>query len=386
MNALSPDHGNGQSAGPLFEHLPTLDGLRGLAVLLVVPHNLRLLSAPHDLPTQLLTATLDRTWIGVQLFFVLSGFLITRILMRTRHASNYYSGFYARRGLRILPLYYGTLFVLLVLGPLAGIHLAKDTSLNVYLWTFLSNFVQPFHPGAGALPHFWSLAVEEQFYLIWPLLIRYASNRNVLKLCVLTAVVSLAVRALMLRAGMPEDAIYVWTPCRMDALALGGLAAVLLEMPGPRAWLSQHRNAAWVSAALALGLGFIASKGYTQFGLLPQTAGYSLVALGFGALILGAAAVDTRRIPSRLGWLRSSLMRRMGRYSYGMYVVHVPLGTLVLTPLAARWGWVEHPSAVAQYAYVMLGLLMSLALAALLYHGYEQRFLTFKDRFEPRWP
>lgn len=384
MNALRPTRDIGKSTGPLFDHLPTLDGLRGLAVLLVVPHNLRLLSTPHDIWTQLLTATLDRTWVGVQLFFVLSGFLITRILMRTRSATNYYSGFYARRGLRILPLYYGALFLLLVMAPLVGVHLARDPSLNIYLWTFLSNYVQPFHPGAGALPHFWSLAVEEQFYLIWPLLIRHASNSQVLKICVSTAIISLLTRLLLIHSGLPEDAVYVWTPCRMDALALGGLAAVLLEMPASTDWLKQHRNAAWVAALAALGAGFVASKGYTQFGLLPQTAGYSLLAVGFGALILGSAAADTGHIPVRLSWLRWTLMRRMGRYSYGMYVVHVPLGTLVLAPLAERLGWANHPSTLAQYAYVAIGLGMSYAIAALVYQGYERHFLALKHRFEPR--
>lgn len=371
-------------AGAGLDHLPALDGLRGLAVLLVVPHNLRLAAEPHDLWTRLLTAVLDRGWIGVQIFFVLSGFLITRILLRTRPASNYYSGFYARRGLRILPLYYATLLVMLVLLPLAGVQVKQDTSLHVYLWTFLSNYVQAFHPGGVAVPHFWSLAVEEQFYLLWPFLVRYASTRQVLRLCMAVAVLGLGTRCLLIHLGMPEAAVYEWTPCRMDALALGGAVAALCEMGTGAAWFATRRRAPWLLMLALLGLGLAVSKGYAQFGLLPETLGYTFLALGCAALVWGLVLARRGVAVPWLGWLSWPALRSVGRHSYGMYVLHVPLGTLLLIPLAERLGWNVHPGLAVQLGYVLLGLALSYVLAALVYHGFEKRFLALKHRFEPR--
>lgn len=371
-------------AGAGLDHLPALDGLRGLAVLLVVPHNLRIAAEPTDLWTKLLAAVLDRGWIGVQIFFVLSGFLITRILLRTRPASNYYSGFYARRGLRILPLYYATLLVMLVLLPLAGVPLKQDSSLNVYLWTFLSNYVQAFHPGGVVVPHFWSLAVEEQFYLLWPFLVRYASTRQVLGLCALVAALGLGTRCLLIHLGMPEAAVYEWTPCRMDALALGGAVAALCEMGMAPGWFSRNRHAPWLLMLALFGLGAVASKGYAQFGLLPETLGYTLLALGCAALVWGLVLSGRGAAASWLAWLRWPALRSVGRYSYGMYVLHVPLGTLLLIPLAEGLGWHVHAGLGIQLAYVVAGMVLSYVLAALVYNGFEKRFLALKHRFEPR--
>lgn len=373
-------------AQPALSHLPSLDGLRGLAVLLVVPHNLRLLTDPTDWGTRLLTMVLDRGWIGVQLFFVLSGFLITRILMQTSAASNYYSGFYARRGLRIWPLYYSALLILLMVLPAIGWLPRHDASKDIYFWLFLSNFVQPFPHGGPDLPHFWSLAIEEQFYLLWPLLIRHATPQRVIQLCMGVALASGGIRLAMLLHGVSADIVYIRTPCRIDALALGAAAAALLAMPRTSTWLTQRRHLLWVMPVLCLLAGAAVSGGYRQYGLMSQTLGYSLLALGCAALILGVTAADQGWAPPGLTTLRSPWMRRVGRYSFGMYVIHVPLGTLVMAPLAKHMGWQTHPSAVLQCAYVGAGVLLTYGLAALIYHGFERRFLQLKDRFAPQYP
>ena len=152
-----------------------------MPILLVIPHNA--IASLADNPcavkcggtTWAAMLLVNVGWIGVQIFFVLSGFLITRNLLDSLGAPNYYRAFYVRRALRILPLYYGTLAVVFLLLPLVGLHpLGDDGGARdrLWFWVFLSNWSVPLGAAACGLPHFWSLAVEEQFYLAWPALVR----------------------------------------------------------------------------------------------------------------------------------------------------------------------------------------------------------------------
>src|SRR5260221_2298951 len=151
-------------AHPGPPRLPTLDGLRAIAILLVVPHNLNLIATFGG--TQPVVAALHRGWIGVQLFFVLSGFLITRILLDARDAPDYYRSFFVRRALRIFPLYYAVLLVLFVLLPVLGlVPLDSDPMGELSYWAYSSNWYGPFRHGPEAVSHFWSLPTEEKFYL-----------------------------------------------------------------------------------------------------------------------------------------------------------------------------------------------------------------------------
>jgi len=163
-------------------YIPALDGLRALAILLVIPHNLDILSAPYRAVEVPPVTVMHAGWIGVQLFFVLSGFLITGNLLDTRGSANYYRAFIGRRALRILPLYYGVLLVTFVLVPLLGSMPEKlqETAPNqVWLWTFLLNWSAPYGHTVVGFGHFWSLAVEEQFYLLWPFVVARCGPRQV---------------------------------------------------------------------------------------------------------------------------------------------------------------------------------------------------------------
>src|SRR5262245_43395916 len=207
--------------------LPTLDGLRAVAILLVVPHNLNLMVASSGLAYPFVAA-LNRGWIGVQLFFVLSGFLITGILLDARDSPSYYRSFFVRRVLRIFPLYYATLLVLLVLLPALGLapsSFRRDPLVELSYWAYFTNWYGPFHPGEDSLSHFWSLASEEQFYLLWPFVVHRRSAEWVMRLCLAIAAASLALRIAMVVTGFPVQAIYQFLATRMDALALGGAAA-----------------------------------------------------------------------------------------------------------------------------------------------------------------
>ena len=238
---------------PAPSHVPALDGLRGLAVLLVVPHNVN--TGAQGL-ARVVTFPAGAGWIGVQLFFVLSGFLITRNLLASRGSGNYYRSFFARRILRIFPLYFLFLFVALIVLPSTGLEGAQyrhDRSHQIWLWTFLVNWTLPFGPNVAGFGQFWSLCVEEQFYAIWPTVVAKWARR-LLALCVALAAAALALRLIFLTAGLPLDTAYTFTVSRMDAVALGALIAVAAHDRRRPAWFARPGRSFWIGVGV-LGLG-----------------------------------------------------------------------------------------------------------------------------------
>ncbi len=344
------------------DHMPALDGLRGVAVLLVLFHTFDLISR-----TGALDDTLNAGWIGVQLFFVLSGFLITGILLDTRDSPTYYRTFFTRRVLRIFPLYYLVLFVAFVIVPFDMDVPASHGSHQFWLWTYTNNFAAPFGKEEHAFPHFWSLAVEEQFYLVWPVVVRLAGRRGVAIIAPLAVVLAIAAR-IFARQHYGEEAAYMFTPCRMDALALGALAAVMVRAPSPifdkiPPLVLRLGGGLVVLAGLALGK-------LDRTGAPMQYAGYTIIALGFALLLVGALS------GSRL--LTARPLRRIGMYSYGMYVFSVPLHLFIGVPIVGA-----SPSLPIALVYVPAMAAITFAVAAASYHFYERPFLALKARLAP---
>ncbi|HVT33363.1 MAG TPA: acyltransferase [Rhodanobacteraceae bacterium] len=361
---------------PSQHHVAALDGLRGIAILLVLLHQfdpLRALTAPNLL--------LNVGWIGVQLFFVLSGFLITGILLDTRSSPAYYRSFFARRVLRIFPLYYGVLFLAFAVVPLLlpvpdgyGRH-------QGWLWVYLANFAMPFGKGEAAFPNFWSLCVEEQFYLVWPFLVRWAGLRGTAILSLAVIAIAIVSRALVrhLMPGQPGlEAAYVFTPCRADALAFGALAAVAIRTNSIAARLQRLRSE-WLLAAgvIVLSLGLLAGH-LARLGATMQVYGYTEVALGFAIMLL--ASLRPRTWYARL--LSFGPLRRCGTYSYGMYVFHAPLLIYVGTPLLAHL-WHGDPTLPEALAYEAAGIVATFLIGFASYHLYERHFLALKRRLAP---
>lgn len=300
------------------ERLPALDGLRGLAIAAVVLFHVHLLPGG---------------WAGVDLFFALSGYLITGTLLRTRGRPGYWARFVSRRARRILPLY-----ALVLLGAW-GLRAAQiDETPAAPWWVFLM-FGQNYWVavagtfGTPLLGATWSLAVEEQFYVVWPLVVRVFGRDGLALLCLALLVCAPILRSSLVGAA---DTIYVLTPCRIDALAAGALGALC----------AGRRATAWVAGAAALvGVLAICGLGLDWYAQMFQVWGYSALALCFGGIVTLAGEV-------KLPGLTSAPLRALGRISYALYLFHGPaihfLGVLIgpavaVVLAAASWRWVEGP-------------------------------------------
>jgi len=363
--------------------LPTLDGLRAIAILLVVPHNLNLMFTFGGVAYPFVSA-LHRGWIGVQLFFVLSGFLITGILLDARDSSGYYRSFFVRRVLRIFPLYYATLLVLFVLLPAFGLLPAsfkRDPMVELSHWAYFSNWYGAFHPGEAAVSHFWSLALEEQFYLLWPFVIHRRSAEWVMRLCFAVAAAALALRVAMLLTGTPG--IYTFLVTRMDALALGGAAAAAFRVPSAASWTLDHRRFLIAASVLSLLAGAVISRGYHLADPMTLTLGLSFLAIAFALLVAAGVAADRLGAAGWLGALRWSFLRRVAKYSYAMYVLSVPLHFLVGKPVLSTLGLEPGSSVLVGFTYIIVGTALSFLAAAASFHLLEVHFLNLKDRFAP---
>ncbi len=270
---------------------------------------------------------------GVDLFFVLSGFLITGILLDTKELSHYFRNFYAKRFLRLFPVYYAYLLFAATLLP-ALIRMAHS-SLSYYTgnWWWYLLYVSNWKPGNGAhdggLGQFWSLAVEEQFYLVWPTVVLLLSRRKLAWLCALLVAFAFTLRCVLSDAGVYWNFIYRVTATRLDTIALGALVALAVR--------SELWNKRLRSGAVGVGLTAFAcffgvalyARSFSWTEQPMQTAGALAAAIGMAALV-AYCVVSQRGIFIRA--FRSRLLTTYGRYSYGMYVYHGLVFTLCAIP------------------------------------------------------
>jgi peptidoglycan/LPS O-acetylase OafA/YrhL len=361
--------------------IPALDGLRGLAIAGVLAchfGNAWPGAGPLD---RAVRAATDLGWTGVDLFFVLSGFLITGILVDSVGAPGWWRGFLVRRALRIFPLYYLALALFGLFGPALG--LVDPWTFGrwgAWYWAYLGNWAYAARQGIPALSHFWSLAVEEQFYLLWPLVVLAARGRRLLAVTAGLVLLSPALRAWIVHgSGWPVGTAFRVTLGRLDGLAMGALLAVLLRAPGARAWVAR----AWPWAAALGAAGFLALAaplGFDMHRAPLEVWSHSLLAVAFGGVLVGAIFG---------GWLPRALaaapLRALGKVSYGVYVWHYFIHYGCLQALRARPATAAFLATRAGYlAYAAAGVAASIAVAWASYALVEQRFLALKDRWAPR--
>ncbi|MGD0796596.1 MAG: acyltransferase [Acidobacteriaceae bacterium] len=370
-------------------HFPALDGLRAVAFLMVFTFHY--LQIPWG-------------WAGVDIFFVLSGFLITGILFDARDQPHRIRDFYLRRTLRIFPLYYGVILLLVLLWPI--FHWEWNwhwLAWPLYLGNFLRGYrpflvrsplemLADFQPLSRTFPsiqpylgHFWSLCVEEQFYLVWPwVLFWLRDRRKLLALCL--ACVALCPLARVVGSHMlpkfmlDQEVLYRWTPFRVDALLLGGALALVRRGPSPwRLLLLARIGFATLTAAVLLWLALnpSARQGTLTY-VYPawkMTWGLSFIDL-FAACVV-VMALEFGSITFRLLNLRP--LRWLGRISYGAYVFHDLFNLEILDFVQHRTGHYRLPSTA-------LALAITLLLAWASFRWFEAPFIRLKDRLTQAAP
>jgi peptidoglycan/LPS O-acetylase OafA/YrhL len=350
---------------PLY--LPELDGIRAFAVFLIL--------AFHAMPG------FTCGWVGVPLFFVLSGFLITGILLDSKgrcRTLDYFRVFYARRALRILPIYYLTLGVVILLAWRMEWPFADWPYYLAYLQNFIINWKEagPRQVFPDFTIHTWSLAVEEQFYLLWPVAVLALSRAGLARLCVVLLALSVAFRYWSVAAYPNALFFYTLLPGQVDSLAAGSLAAVIVrvwpreKLVGPFtvyaavAWAALASICAWGGAAhvTAPGLWFRAA--------LPHA--FATVVL-FPVLLPHAPPSALCRLPP---------LRYVGRISYGLYLYH-PIVFYFTGAALLRTSWGHQ---LSEPGHVVLELGLSFLIAGASWHLFESRVNRLKDRFRTSSP
>lgn len=347
--------------------MPELDGLRALAILAVLAFHLE-------------TPWVSLGWAGVPLFFVLSGFLITGILLDAKGGPGYLRNFYARRALRIFPIYYVTLFAVAVVALLLGQNVDSLPLYLIYAQNYLlgaTNFSPDF---PVAFNHSWSLAIEEQFYLLWPLIVLWLSRRKLLVLTIVLFALGFSSRAVLLVTTGNAALMEASLPGQLDALSAGAGLAVLLRSGftvreiAPKAW--------WVlmvsAGALAILIGHNGLDSYwhpESWALHPYNLPtLSLLALFFASLI----AVALRGTPVLSTLSRAAPLRHIGKISYGLYMYHFPIFVVVDKTL---WSLFPGEPGIVGPAHPVLKIVLTYLVALASWRLVESPLLRLKDRF-----
>jgi peptidoglycan/LPS O-acetylase OafA/YrhL len=389
MSGVAASSASAGSGPNLRGHMTVLDGVRGLAVLMVLVFHFIGNTLPTNSIERAIVGVTNYGAYGVELFFVLSGFLITGILYDAHNEPRYFRNFYMRRLLRIFPLYYGVLALVFFVAP--QIPLLRGPTLNylvdrqAWAWLYAVNI---YIGKAGDwsfsyLDHFWSLAIEEHFYLFWPMVVFLLARRPRMLIAVslATSLGAMLARLIGSLLGLSWWTTYVLTPFRLDGLALGAFLAVMARQPEglERLVRALPRVVAVVGGLLAAT--FVWTVLVSRQGLelvLPIRAALILTLLA--CLLLWALVAPKQSATSR--FFRSRSMVFLGTYSYGLYVYHHFISYYLSTNHTelelARWLH-SHGAAVALQA--TLGASVSLLVAYFSYEIFEKRFLRLKRMF-----
>lgn len=347
-------------------HILPLDGLRGIAVLMIMFYHYELIPYNTILPG--LSSIIKFGQTGVTLFFVLSGFLITRILLKNRREHGYFKNFYMRRTLRIFPLYYFFLLLSYFILPLIGIGETPSLEKQTPFYLFYQNIAITFNWSWDGPFHYWTLAVEEHFYLFWPFIIYYFSIKNIYKIIIGIVLIAIISRAYLFTEGFE---VFYFTICRMDAIALGSLVG-LMEY--------QHNyklNIKWKYYLLSLVFvtvvfGFLwveyrnQSNAYIQ---IIKDLAYSYI---YMLLLLAIVTSDASFFLIKMKqFLSNKFLIYIGKISFSLYIYHGMCNLLVSKMAINNF-----------YLSITACFGLACIVASCSYYFFEMPFLKMKTRFE----
>ncbi len=325
-------------------------------------------------------------WMGVDLFFVLSGFLITGILLDAKASpKNYFRNFYMRRVLRIFPLNYAFLVLVVVMLPLIvpayAASLGNSSSFTWPYWIFLGNFANVMGPSQPIpLPALWSLAIEEQFYLVWPAIVLILRPRSLGRLCLALAIISPVIRTVMVFRGFSFEVLTNVTFTHMDPIVMGSYLAVATRMGGLRRFLPTAQALTLILPVLLLIIGVTAGALTNSWAF--QVFGFNMVSLLFGAMmVLTLERVGVVQI-FNMSWLRWLGRRSYSIYLFNQLVIYF-LGYLGIDPDTATGpGHITLPQVVLFFGLTLIGCVL---VAWVSWNLFEKHFLRMKALF-PMFP
>jgi peptidoglycan/LPS O-acetylase OafA/YrhL len=322
------------------------------------------------------------------LFFVLSGFLITGILLDTCGRPGYLRNFYARRTLRIFPLYYLTLTILFVvlprLGGAAAGFAAVPAGTQFWYWFYLSNVFLALRgriAGPPHTPHFWSLAIEEQFYLVWPFVLLLTPRRRLAWVFGSVVLGALAWRTILVMHHDSWLSTEIITPSRVDALAFGALIALVVREPNGRERLARALPALAALGAVAVGAIVWSRHSLMIWDPVVRSIGLTATSFAMGTLVAAGVLCAKGGVPYRL--MSLAPLRFAGRYSYAIYVFHYPVMIALRDAGIRAGGVIERPESIYHVGVldaIAMNAVITIALSLLSWHLFEKRLLALQPR------
>jgi peptidoglycan/LPS O-acetylase OafA/YrhL len=366
----------------ISRHIPELDGLRGFAIILVVLYHAVYLP---QLPMPALVGNVvmriaELGWSGVDLFFVLSGFLIGGILIDNRESEHYFSTFYARRAYRILPLYFAIIAVYGAIWAFGGSArmLVEGFFGPPMPWYSYATFTQNLWIGKHEVWNVfnnptWSLAVEEQFYLTLPFIVRFVPRKHLFKIVALIGIVAASLRPVLMSFGVANGTqSYVWTLFRADALMIGVLCALVLHNERLREFLDRR---IWVLYTALMLLVILLTVMPRSIAYPPAMwlfhGGFTSFSLLYGCLLLITVLRSNRAVT---GVLRLRPLIDLGTISYCIYLLHdVLLHAVLAVARTYEQAW----------AGTLLAILLTVLLSSLSWHVFEKQFIRLAHKYFP---
>ncbi len=343
-------------------HIPALDGLRGIAILLVILFH---------------TFHFMLGWCGVDLFFVLSGFLITGSLLETKHEPHYFKNFWIKRVLRIFPLYYLVLLLILVPKDVFDVDTVSYSSWSYwfYIQNWLYVYTGLFPDGKATLNHFWSLAIEEQFYFFFPFIVKYTPKKNFIAVLLLFIAIAIGFRYYYFAVN--NIGYYVATTSRLDALGIGAMLAYLVREY--KYLLEKYVHIVFYSALSYIIFAFVINPDLHFSNPFIATLGLTAFAFLFACILIFSISNFKNNSISFI--FSHKYLKFIGKIAYGLYIFHWILYVFIKPPLEKIIFENIHLVIVSKVITSSIIFIISVLLAHLSYHYFEKRIMGLKKVF-----